>query len=116
MRRPDLDVIAEVEQFPQGRVKRLSALGGLVREIRSRDVADQQGVAGHQQPGVVAARTVSHDEAQVLGAVARRRDRADHQRADLDLVPGPDQVGRVFVGDRGTVLLSTGRVHERGPA
>ena len=116
MRRPDLDVVAEVEQLAQGRVERLRALGGLVGEIRARDVADQQGVAGDQQPGVVAARTVGHEEAQVLGAVAGRADRADHERADRDLVAGLDQVGRPLVGDRGTVGLSAGRLHERGPA
>ena len=116
MRRPDLDVIAEVEQLAQGRVERLRALGGLVGEIRARDVAHQQGVSGDQQPRVVPARTVSHEEAQVLGAVAGRADRPDHERTDRDLVPRSDQVGRPFASDRGTARLSAGCLHERGPA
>ena len=54
--RPDLDVVGERQQLVVQRVEDAAgALGPLDREIRSRDVADEQAVPGQDRPRLRAA-------------------------------------------------------------
>ena len=49
-------------------------------------VADQQGVAGEDHPGLLAAAVIGDQVGVVGGRVARGGDRLDHRVAELDLL------------------------------
>ena len=83
----DLDAVAELDEPAQAVEEAFGSLVRLDREVRPARVADEERVAGEDEPRLVAARAVGHREAAVLGAVARRVDRAQDDRADLDLRP-----------------------------
>ena len=79
---PDLHVIVQGQQAPVQRIEdRLRAVAGLDRQIRARDVADEQRVAGQDRPGIVGASGIVQHERGVLGAVAGRMHRLDLQVA-----------------------------------
>jgi hypothetical protein len=81
----DLDPVRQLEQAPQ-RVEELA--GALLRsdcEVGARRIADEERVAGQDEPRLVRARAVDRREARVLGPVPGRVDRAQHDRAELDL-------------------------------
>ena len=83
----DLDAVAELDEPAQAVEEALGSLLRLDREIRPSRVADEERVAGEDEPRLVAARAVDHREAAVLRPVARRVDRAEDDLADLDLRP-----------------------------
>ena len=85
--REDLDAVPELGEAAQAVEEALGALPGLDREIRPAGIADEERVAGEDEPRLVAPGAVDHREAAVLGAVARRVDRAQDDVADLDLGP-----------------------------
>ena len=104
MRGPDLDVVVELEE-PLERVQLpCRAFLGVDRKIRAADVADEQTVAGEQEPRHVTARPVLDEEAEVLRPVSGRRKRADANAAQLD---------RRAVRERLVRVLRTGVM--RGP-
>ncbi len=73
-------------------------------------IADEERVAGEDEPRLVAAGAVDHREAAVLGPVARRVDRAQDDVADLDLCPVLERLvregrpGLLVDADRDAVL------------
>ena len=71
-----LDAVGELEQPAQRVEEPLGALDGSDREVGPGGVADEEGVAGEHEPGLVAARVVDDGEAAVLGPVAGRVDDA----------------------------------------
>ncbi len=84
---PDLDVVGQGQQPVAQRVEDpAGTLRPLDREVGPRDISDEQAVAGQHSPGLVAAAQVGQQEAGVLGAVARRVQRLDQQRTQLELV------------------------------
>ena len=83
----DLDAVPELEQPLQRPVEALGPLPGADREVGTAGVADEERVAGEDEPRLVGARAVGDGEARVLRAVARRVDRPQHDSADLDLGP-----------------------------
>ena len=85
MTRIDLDAVAELDEPAQRVEEPLGAVQRLDREVGACRVADEERVAREHEPRLVAARAVDHREGAVLGAVARRVDRADDDVAELDL-------------------------------
>ena len=79
------------------------ALDRLAREVGPRRVADQQRVAGDDEPRLVAAGAVDHLEAAVLGPVAGRVHDSEHDLAQRDLLAVLERLVRV--------LGRCGRVH-----
>ena len=61
---------------------------GLDREIRARQITDQEGVAGEHHPRLGRARVVYHGEDDVLGAVSRRCESTDAHVPHRELVAG----------------------------
>ena len=55
MARVDLDAVAELDEPAQRVEEALGALAGLDREVRSRGVADEERVAGEDDPRIAAA-------------------------------------------------------------
>ena len=90
----DLDAVAELDEPAQAVEEALRSLPCLDREIRPARVADEERVAGEDEPRLVAAGAVDHREAAVLGAVTRRMDRAQDDRADLDFRPVVERLVR----------------------
>ena len=90
----DLDAVAELDEAAQAVEEALGSLLRLDREVRAAGVADEERVAGEDEPRLVAARAVDHREAAVLGTVARRVDRAEDDVADLDLRPVVERLVR----------------------
>ena len=77
-------------------VEALGSLAAADREIGTRDIADEQRVAGQEDPGIVAALEVGDRDAAVLGAMARRvqdveRDLSEHDAIAVD--DRPERVG-----------------------
>ena len=64
---------------PFGAVERLD------REVGTRGVPDEEGIAGEHEPRLIGARAVDQGEGAVLRAVPGRVDRADDDVAELDL-------------------------------
>ena len=115
MAREDLDAVRQLEQAAQ-RVE--EALGALLRadgEVGTGRVADEERVAGEDEPGLVGARAVDHGEARVLRAVAGRVDRAQDDLAELELDAVVQRVVRVL-GLGGGVDRDRDAVLEREPA
>ena len=90
----DLDAVAELDEPAQAVEEALRSLPCFDREVRPPGVADEERVAGEDEPWLVAARAVDHREAAVLGPVARRVDRAEDDLADLDLCPVVERLVR----------------------
>ena len=84
--RPNLDLGGQRQQpLVQRAVDRARAVHLVDREIRPRDVADEQRVACQDRPGrVVAALAVDEHQCRVLGPVARGVKRAHLERAELE--------------------------------
>ncbi len=80
-----LDAVAEIDEPAQAVEQPLGAGHRLDREVGPRRVADEERVAGEHEPRLRAARAVDHGERAVLGPVARRVDRAEHDVAEHDL-------------------------------
>src|SRR4026209_2229314 len=80
------------------------ALGTLPRlhgEVGPRGVADEERVAGEDDPGIVSARPVGDGEAAVLGTVSRRVDAAEDYGAERYLGSVGHRVMRVLGIGRG---------------
>lgn len=90
----DLDAVSELDQPAQAVEEALGSLLWLDGEVRPSRVADEQRVAGEHEPRLVPPGAVDHREAAVLGAVARRVDRAHDDLADLDLRPVRERLVR----------------------
>src|SRR5256885_11735197 len=88
----DLDAVAELDEPAQAVEHALGALLRFDREIRTSRIADEERVAGQDEPRVVAAGAVDHREAAVLGPVPRRVDRAEDDLADPRLRPAPGRL------------------------
>jgi hypothetical protein len=81
---PDLDVLAQREQLAVQRPEDPPRpLGLLDRQVRPRDVADEQRVAGQHRPRLLAAARVDQREGRVLGPVPGRVERLHDQPAEL---------------------------------
>ena len=80
-----LDAVPELDQPAQAVEEALGSFPRLDGEIGPSGVADEERVAGEDEPRLVAPGTVDHREAAVLGAMARRVDRPQDDLADLDL-------------------------------
>ena len=99
--RVDLDAVGELEQAVQAVVEVAGAFAGLDGEVGPGGVADEQRVAGQEQPGLVAARPVDDGEAGVLGPVPGRVDGAQRDLAGDDLLAVCERLERVLrLGDR----------------
>ncbi len=97
MRRPDLDVVVQGEQaFVQRFEDRLRAVARLDRQIGSRDVADEQRVAGQHRPRIASASGIAQHERGVLGAVAGRVHRLDLQVAHAESPAVGERLVRVL--------------------
>jgi hypothetical protein len=106
----DLDAVRQFEQASQGVEKLLGALLRADREIGPGGIADEERVAGQDEPRLVGPRAVDDGDARVLGAVSGRVDCAQHDVAERDLAAVLQRVvlvrclgGRVD-RDRQTVL------------
>ena len=96
----DLDAVAELDE-PAERVEEpLGALARLDREVGPRRVADEERVAGEDDPRIGAARAVADREAAVLRPVAGRVDAAQDDVAERRSRAVLDRVVRVL-GVRG---------------
>ena len=91
----DLDAVGKLEEPPEGVEEALGALGRPDSEIRPRGVADEERVAGQDEPRLVGARRVDHGETAVLRPVPRRVDAAKDDGPDLELVPVRERIVRV---------------------
>ncbi len=81
----DLDAVRELEQAAQ-RVKEVpGARLCSDREVGTGSVADEERVAGEDEPRLLGPRAVDHRDTGVLGPVPRRVDRPQHHLAELDL-------------------------------
>ena len=96
MARIDLDAVVQLEQPVQAVKEPFGALVGLDGEVWASRVADEQRVAGQEQPGLVGARPVRDGEAAVLRAMAGRVDDAQADVADDDLVAVRDRLERIL--------------------
>ena len=92
----ELDPVRQLEQLLQAAVETRRALDRLAREVGPGGVADQQRVAGDDEPRLVAARAVDHLEAAVLGPVAGRVHDSDHDVAERDLLAVLERLVRVL--------------------
>ena len=81
----DLDAVRQLEQPPQRVEELLGALLRADREIGPGRVADEERVAGQDEPRLVRPRAVDHGEAGVLGTVSGRVDRAQDDVSEHDL-------------------------------
>ena len=110
----DLDAVAELDE-PAQRVKEtLGAFARLDREVGSRSVADEERVAGEDDPRLRPAREVADREAAVLRPVTWRVDAAKDDVAERDLVAVLHRVVRVLrLGGR--MDADGGAVLEREP-
>src|SRR5919204_5438099 len=84
VRRPDLEEVLLLEQLAEGAVQVSRALLGLDGQVRPCHVADEQRVAGQDEPGALVAASVLDEEREVLGPVAGRADGGDPRLANLD--------------------------------
>ncbi len=94
--RIDLDAVGQLEQALQRVEDGLGSLSCPDGEVGAPGVADEEGIAGEQQPRLVGPRVVDHREAAVLRPVAGRVEAAERDVADLDLVAVLDRVGSIF--------------------
>src|SRR4029077_4181953 len=81
----DLDAVPELGEPPQAVEEALGSLLCLDGEIRPSRIADEERVAGEDEPRLLRAAAVDHREAAVLGPVAGRMDRPQHDLSDADL-------------------------------
>ena len=83
----ELDAVVERAQpLVQGAVERSRALVARHREVGPPAVADEQRVAGQDEPRLVAARAVGDDDAAVLRAVPGRVEDVERDVAHLDAI------------------------------
>ena len=80
--RVDLDAVAELDEPPERVEEPLGALARLDGEVGPRGVADEQRVAGQDEPRLRPAREVADGEAAVLRPVPRRVDAAEDDVAE----------------------------------
>ena len=74
----DLDAVRQLEQPPQRMEEAFGALLRADRQVGPGCVADEERVAGQDEPRLVGPRAVDHGEAGVLRTVPGRVDRAQH--------------------------------------
>jgi hypothetical protein len=79
---PGLREVLQLEQPPNGAEEAARSLHRLHGEVRAREVADEERVAGHGEPRLVCAAAVGDEIGHVLRAVARRRERCDLDPSD----------------------------------
>jgi hypothetical protein len=84
--RPRLGEVVELEQPLHGAKEATRALLRLDREVRPREIRDEEGISREDEPGIVAAARIGDQIGGVLRTVARRRERADLHVADRDRV------------------------------
>ena len=115
MSREHLDAVRQLEQ-PAERVEQaLRAFSRRHGQVGAGRVADEERVAGEDEPRLGRARRVDHGEARVLGPVSGGVNRAEHDVAELDLRSILECV--VLVRDlRGGVDADRNAVLEREPA
>src|SRR4051812_8756154 len=110
---PDLGVVGQREEALVQRAEDAARpVGGLDREVGTGDVADEHAVAGEHRPrpvGVAAA--VEQGKGGVLGAVARRVERADAHVAQREL---PAVLERLVLVRRAGPAVHGGRGARRG--
>ena len=92
---PDLRRVGQRQQRPQRAEHAARALLALDRQVRPRDVADEQRVAGQDRPRLGAARGVGQHERRVLGPVPGRVQRAHAQGAERELPAVVERLVRV---------------------
>ena len=110
----DLDAVAELDEPAQRVEETLGALARLDREVGPRGVADEERVAGEDDPRIGPAREVADREAAVLGPVPGRVDAAQDDVAERDLVAVLERVVRVL-GLGGRMDAHRDAVLEREP-
>ncbi len=91
-----LDAVPELDEPTQRVEEALGSLPPVDCEVGPRSVADEERVAGEDDPRVCSARPVSHCEAAVLGPMAGRVDAAKDDVAENDLVVVLHRVVRVL--------------------
>ena len=110
--RPDLDLVRERRggaRARSGRCPRRPSRAS-IGQVRSRDVADEQRVAGQDRPWIVSPPGVTEQERGVLGAVARRVDGLDRERPELqDPAVGEGLVRVLGIGELVDVDRRPGR-------
>jgi hypothetical protein len=111
----DLDPVSELDEPPQAVEEALGSLLCLDREVRPAGIADEERVAGEDEPRLVAAGAVDHRETAVLGPVTGRVDRAEDNVSQLDLRSVLEGLVREH-GSRGRVDVDRDPVLEREPA
>jgi hypothetical protein len=89
---PGLREVVELEQPPDGAEELARALLLLDGQVGPRDVADEERVAGEDEPRLAGAARVLHEVGEVLGAVARRREGPDLDVADPHHVCVPQRL------------------------
>ena len=104
---PSLREVVQLEQPVERSEELTRTLLGLDREVGTCDVADEERVAGDDQPGLFAARSVGDDVRRVLGPVARSGEGGDAHTADRDGVPVRHRL--VVEGDLGGSRHVNGR-------
>src|ERR671924_598648 len=82
--RPDLEEVLVLQQPPERAVQVAGALLGLDGQVGPRHVADEERVAGQDEPRALVAASVLDEEREVLGPVAGRPDGGDARLPDLD--------------------------------
>ena len=108
----DLDAVRQLQQAAQRVEEALRAFPRADGEIRPSRVADEERVAGEDEPGLVGARAVDHRQAGVLRAMPRCVDRPQDDLAQLDL----EAVGQRVVGVLGLCGRDGSRSGCRAPA
>src|SRR4029077_17094347 len=83
----DLDAVAELDEAAEAAEQALCSLLRAARKVRPGGAPPEQGVAGEDEPRLVAPRPVDHGEAAVLWPVAGRVDRPEQNLADLYVRP-----------------------------
>src|ERR671922_172937 len=96
--RPDLEEVLVLQQPPERAVQVAGALLGLDGQVGPRHVADEERVAGQDEPRALVAASVLDEEREVLGPVAGRPDGEVVGPPRAGLVPEPALV-------RGVLLL-----------
>src|SRR5207244_5068561 len=81
---PDLDEVLVLEEAGERAVESARPLLGLDGQVRPGDVADEERVAGQEQPRRLVAASVLDDEGEVLGPVAGRAEGGDARLAEAE--------------------------------
>src|SRR5438477_2355436 len=91
-----LDAVAELGEPVQRTEEILGSVVRFDREVGPGRVTDEEGVAGEDEPRLVAATAVAHREGTVLGTVPGRMDSADDDVPELDLRAVGERLVRIL--------------------